>query len=200
MSLAFSLILTCTFAQKKLSDLKPGSLYNSVEDNKANKPLADYSVMPATWKAINKSGSKDRMKVGELPVKYLTEVPLTEGGVLMRVFDDALYYIITDGPICFYVKKADAEVYELHGPSIYSKQFTTGKYFSITSDGIIDYYSEGITGEIKKLKESELEKRLEAKGLKAKYEADKPKREKRDSVNDYVTKVKNWMAKYIKML
>jgi hypothetical protein len=204
-----ALILSISaFSQKSAKDLPPGSIYKSLEDYKAKKAIPDYSVMPATFRntlgketiEINKSGSKDRMKVSELPGQFLTELPESEGGVLMRVFDNEMYYVITDGPICFYVKKADGDVYNLHGPSAYSKQLTSGLYFFARQDGFMEYYSEGITGEIKKLKESELEKRLEAKGLKAKYEADKPKREKKDSVYDYQTKLKNWTAKYIRML
>lgn len=207
--ITLTFLISLTFAQKKLSDLSPGNFYLNISDYKAKKILPGYSVVPVTWKSgmggkesieVNKNGTKDRLKASELPAEFLTEIPESEGGVLMRVFNNEFYYVITDGPICYYIKKTDAEVFELNGPSIYSKQFTSGKYYSIKSDGITDYYSEGITGEIKKLKESELEKRLEEKSLKTKYEADKPKREKKDSVNDYITKTKNWIARYIKML
>lgn len=207
--ITFTLVMSIVSAQKKLNDLTPGSLYNSLEDYKAKKSVLSYSVMPATWKSgiggkesveINKSGSKDRIKLGELPATFLTELPESEGGVIMRVYNNELYYVLAEGPICYYVKKSDADVYELHGPSFYSKQITTGKYFYSKGDGITDYYSEGITAEIKKLKESDLEKKIEVKGLKSQCENDKPKREKKDSVNDYITKTKNWTAKYIKML
>lgn len=202
-ALALACFSLTGFAQK--SSYVPGHLYKSVEDFKAKKPLPDYGVLTTSWKnsmgkesfEITKGGDKTKTKVSELPAPFITEM---ENGVLMRAFDNELYYILEDGPICYYIKKTDADVVELTGPSIYSKQITSGKYIYLKNEFLPDYYSETITGEIKKLKESDLEKRLEAKGLKEKFESEKPKREKKDNISDFVTKTRLHTAKYIKLL
>jgi hypothetical protein len=192
-------VVACFFAVTIIGqNTDSGNLYKSIEDYKAKKPVEGVSVVPDSWRMLFgsesielvKNGASEKTKLGNVPATVLT---LEKDGMLMRIFEKDLYIVVVEGPLCYYRKRTEGRVGR-NGSEFYfsrnSKDDNWGR----------DFYSEGINGEIKKLKESELEKRIEEKGLKAKYEADKPKRERKDSVDDYMTKSKNRVAKYIKLL
>ena len=112
----------------------------------------------------------------------------------MRVFDGDIYYVLVDGKICHYVKRSEGQVgYSGPGTLIITRYSPDDKLPG-------DYFSETINGEIKKLKGKDLDKLLEQYGLKDQYDADKVKREAKDSVDGYNSKGITKTSKYIKLI
>lgn len=188
----FLLLLLVTDVTKAAD---PNRFYNSPEDYKNNKPLEGVKIIEGSWRMvmgsesleIEKDGKKERVKTKDLPSKWYTE----DNGMLMRIDDGNVYFVVIEGPLCYYIRRVESRV-SYDGPGKF--------YFSRLSredHAARDYYSEGITGEIKKLKDSDLEGYLEKYNFTEEYKADKPKREKKDDVDDFITKGKNRIAKYI---
>jgi hypothetical protein len=73
-------------------------------------------------------------------------------------------------------------------------------YYALRVDNASRYYSETITGEMKKFKEKTFKKMLDQHGLGKKFEKDKPKREMKDTVNGYFNKQISWHIKYFHLL
>lgn len=166
--------------------------FASYQDYKDNKPMHDYKIneVSAGNVEVIKDGKKERIKTAKLPSIWFTNV----NGMLMRVFDGDIYYVIVDGKICHYVKRNEGQVgYSGPGTLIVTRYSPDDKLPG-------DYYSETINGEIKKLKGKDLDKLLEQYGLKEQYDADKIKREARDSVDGYNSKGITKTAKYVKLI
>lgn len=137
---------------------------------------------------LEKNGVIEKIKESKNPYTWFCN----EQGILMRVFDGNLYYVIIDGPICYYVKKEQA--WAGFNVNVTLNKVEDEIYVMPTgNEPYKEYYSETINGEIKVFKNSMFDEYLEKYGLKEQYEAEKLKREVKDSVLDY--KNKEWRKK-----
>lgn len=190
LSLFVIIVSTISYSQTKV--VNPNKVYASIEDYKATKSVEGVSINNVDKNGIEliKNGEKEKFKASKFPYPYFTK----DNGMLMRIFDGEMYYVLVEGALCYYIKIKDGQVSYSGAGTFYVNRYAQDDYVPT------DYYSEGLTGEIKKLKDKDLDDYLEKQGLKSQYEADKTKREARDSVDDYKMKLKNKIAKYFRLL
>ncbi|MBS1650931.1 MAG: hypothetical protein JSU07_02880 [Bacteroidetes bacterium] len=190
LSLLIILLTNISFSQTKT--VSPNKVFASIEDYKINKPIDGISVYNVDKSGIelNKNGEKEKFKPSKFPYTYFTK----ENGMLMRIFDGDMYYVLVEGSLCYYIKIKEGQV-SYSGPgTFYVNRYSPSDFVPT------DYYSEGLNGEIKKLKDKDFETYLGKNGLAAQYEEDKTKREAKDSVDEYKMKLKNKTAKYFKLI
>lgn len=190
LSLLFIGVIAFANGQTKPND--DSKFFNSYQDYKDHKPIAGITVnqVEKTSVEINNNGKTERVKASKLPSAFFTNI----NGMLMRVFDNDIYYVIVDGPLCYYIKRSESQV-GYSGPGQLSVTRNSPDDFAAA-----DYYSETINGEIKKLKDKVLDEYLEKANLKSQYEKDDVKREAKDSVDGYKSKLKTKTAKYVKLI
>lgn len=185
-------VVLTTFCYSQTDKSKQNRVYTSYEDYKSGKSVDDVLINNVDKSGVEllKNGVKEKFKASKFPYPYFTK----DNGMLMRIFDGDMYYVLVEGALCYYIKIKDGQV-SYSGPgTFYVNRYMPSDYVPT------DYYSETLTGEIKKLKDSEFENYLEKQGLKSQYESDKVKREAKDSVDDYKIKLKNKLAKYFRLL
>lgn len=188
----FFALVWATFCFGQTNKLKENKVYATVEDYKESKPVEGVLVNNVDKGGVEllKGGIKEKFKASKFPYTYFTK----DNGMLMRVFDGDIYYVLIEGALCYYIKIKEGQV-SYSGPgTFYVNRYMPSDYVPT------DYYSETLTGEIKKLKDKDFDEYLEKQGLKTQYESDKTKREARDSVDDYKMKLKNKLAKYFRLL
>ncbi|MCL9810072.1 hypothetical protein [Flavobacterium luminosum] len=163
-----------TFSQ---TDFK---FYKSIEDYANNKFIPNYDIIEYSWRNSDFTEETLRVKInnsGEKKIK-ITEFPgefySAEKGQLWRQYKKESYIILAYGTYCYYVT-----------PGFSSKP---------------EYYSETISGPIKRFSIGLLEKKLKEKGLFQQFKKDKPKREFKDNVNDYFNKEVKRNIKYFNLL
>lgn len=167
--------------------------YRSLDDYNNNKPVDNLSWQPGSWKSSDKievirGGSAEKTKISDLSQYWITD----EQGLIMRVDKDGMYFVVISGHFCYYIQYGWGYVY-LKEDSTYS--------FGSNSDGkFFEFISEGHTGELTQMTDNVFEKKLIENGLYEAYKKEKPKREMRDSVNDYQSKLYNRMFKYFMLL
>jgi len=179
------------FGQK----VNTGRVYKTYQDYLDNNPVKGYAIIKDSWSSvfgtnflyIEKNGVKAKVKTTELPGNFYTE---DSAGLLVRVYEKDIYVVVVEGQICYYVSRTEGKTTHEGNSWYFDVPFKE-------SNPMRDFYSETITGEVKKLSGSELGKLLEEKGLKKRYEAAKPKREFKDTVNGYETKLKRRIIKFI---
>ncbi|MCD6068789.1 MAG: hypothetical protein K0S33_3615 [Bacteroidetes bacterium] len=165
--------------------------FKSYEDYIAGKPVEEATV--ASWKAnsveVKTKGAQEKVKISKLPYSWF----VNEGGMLMRVFDGDLYYVVIDGPISYYIKSDEgtagfaSDGYHLHG--------------KFTDSFPSDYYSETPNGKIAKLSGKKLGVYLKKYDLEKQYNKDPEfKREMRDCVQCWQSKKAHKKIKYIKLV
>ena len=192
--IAILLLLSISYsAQIKYKvDIRANKLFKSYTDYVDNKPIEGIKVKElgtfGTTIEVEKNGVIEKIKESKNPYTWFCN----EQGILMRVFDGNLYYVIIDGPICYYVKKEQA--WAGFNVNVTLNKVEDEIYVMPTgNEPYKEYYSETINGEIKVFKNSMFDEYLEKYGLKEQYEAEKLKREVKDSVLDY--KNKEWRKK-----
>jgi flavodoxin len=154
--------------------------YKSVDDYTNNNFVPNYEIIANSFQYIIFAGeslkvktngsSEERVSIADFCADFYSP----NANQLWRRFKNKSYIILEYGEFCFYVTpgwSADPE-----------------------------YYSETISGPVKKFKSSVLTKKLKEKGLLEAYKNDKPKREFKDNVNDYFNKLLNRNVKYVKLL
>lgn len=154
--------------------------YKTIDDYVDNKFVPGYEIVPNSFLYVifagesfllkTDGGKEERVGIS----KFSTDFFSPEKDQLWRRYKNKSYIILAHGEFCYYV--------------------TPG--FSNSPE----YYSETISGSVKKFKESALTKRLKEKGLLEAYKKDKPKREFKDSVNDYFNKLVARNIKYANLL
>ena len=79
--------------------------FKSYEDFKADKPVAGIQVTMCKGSTVEytENGTKQKAKASKLPYSWFCN----SEGMLMRVFDGDLYYVVADGAFCFYIKVGD---------------------------------------------------------------------------------------------
>lgn len=168
------------------------NFFTSYEDYKAEKPIADMKLKSYKGSTIEfvQNGTEQKQKGSKITYQWFCN----ETGILMRVFDGDVYFMVVDGPLCYYVKRSEGTVMKPDGEDY--------RFSPATSDPFLpEYYSEGPSGEIKKLKESVMDSYLEKYNLKKDFEADPAyKREAKDCVWCYKNKLHCRNVKYIKLI
>ena len=169
--------------------------YNSLEDYNHNKPISDVEWDPYSYSmtlgaekiTVKNKGNEEKVKIKELPYNWVT----TSDGTLMRKYDGVLYQIVVNGPICYYIRFK-------HGDFSGSKN--NYSFSRNNDDKFFDFYSQTINGEILEMNNKVMEDLLEKHSLLEQYKSEKIKREMRDNVNDYLTKEKSKLVKYIHLI
>lgn len=195
--LAVLLFLTIfSFAQEPISlaynKEQNMNFFKSYEDFIAQKPVEGIKLERMSeygWNVeVNQNGKVEKIKDSKIPYAWFCK-----GYNLMRVYEKEIYYVIDIGQLCFYVRCRESSI----------KMYDDGTYYMSPSEGEVfkEYYSEGINGEIKVLKDKVFEDYLEKYGLKEAFDKEKkPKREMKDSVLGYKNKEWNVVIKYKKLL
>ena len=166
--------------------------FKSYEDFKSDKPVDGIKVN--SWKSSNveyiENGAKQKAKISKLPYVWFCN----DEGMLMRVFDGDLYYVVADGPITFYIKASDGTVSKPDN----SDYVITG---ALSDSWPTEYYSLTPNGQIEKLKDKVLEEYLAKYNLTSQYDNDPQyKREKKDCVMCWQNKKTDKKIKYIKLI
>lgn len=86
--------------------------------------------------------------------------------MLMRVDEGRTYYVVVEGPICYYVKRNE-------GFAAYDEGNVFVGRNSKDDQAPKEYFSLGVTGEIQKLKDKDLDSYLEKYNLKNAYDGEK---------------------------
>jgi hypothetical protein len=192
LSLLFVAFIAITNGQTKSNDPIYNKFFKTYEDYKANKGVdgMKFINLKGTTVEYSENGTMQKQKPSKLAYAWYTD----HNGMLMRVFDGDLYYVLADGAICFYIRVGDGTV-SYSSDSDYS---IGGKF---TDSYPEEYYSLTINGAIEKLKNKVLEESLEKYNLTSQYENDpKYKRERSDNVMGWANKKTNKKIKYIKLI
>jgi hypothetical protein len=171
--------------------------YKTADDYYNNNPVKNMEWVPYSYSMILGSekfevinnGNKEKVKISESGYDWMSN----ENGMLMRKFDKDFYIVVLNGPLCYYVQYQYGNVVEhSDGTYYFSSSLSDRKFF--------DFYSETLKGDVIKWKDKVLDTYLEQFGLMQQYKDEKIKREMRDSVDDYMSKEKNKLVKYLKMV
>lgn len=192
LSLLFVAFIAITNGQTKSNDPIYNKFFKTYEDYKANKGVdgMKFINLKGTTVEYSENGTIQKQKPSKLAYAWYTD----HNGMLMRVFDGDLYFVLADGAICFYIRVGDGTV-SYSSDSDYS---IGGKF---TDSYPEEYYSLTINGAIEKLKNKVLEEYLEKYNLTSQYEDDpKYKRERSDNVMGWANKKTNKKIKYIKLI
>lgn len=191
--LFFTVLATLTNAQYQVTAGKHQyKFFKSYEDYKADKPVEGIKVNSCRGTKVEytENGVTQKCKASKLPYAWFCN----EEGMLMRVSEGDLYYVIVDGSISVYINAGDGTVSKPDN----ADYILTGK----VSDSFPElHYSLSANGKIEKLKDSVLEEYLEKHKLTSQYENDpKYKRERKDCVMCWQNKKANKKIKYIKLI
>lgn len=161
-----------------------GSFYKSIQDLIDDNPIpgvriknGSFSwslVTGADFKLIDDAGNLKREDSKDLPSTIFTYKRHDNSSpFVLRIIDKKPYIILSAGSI---------------------------NYYALYQDQERRYIAEGWNGDLKKFSGRAFEKYLEKEGLLEAYRNDKPKREFKDSVNDFFNKEINWQIKYFNLL
>lgn len=192
--LLFLFIAIAVFSKAQITVIAgkhASKFFKSYEDYKADKPIEGIKLESFQGKKLEytENGTKQKAKASSLPYQWFCNID----GTLVRSFNGDFYFMIIDGPISFYIKTAEGNVYDQGEAGYVIRQ--TGEYYPV------EYYSLTPNGTIEKLKDKVLEEYLEKYNLMSKYENDPAyKREMKDCVACYQNKKTNKKIKYIKIV
>ena len=170
------LITSICFSQS----MKGTPFYKTYEDYLNKKPMSGPMVKPNSLKSniatgtsvvLVENGKEDRVSCDKLP----HDLFLYYGGYmakLIKVVGNTPYRVFTMGKMSYYADVFDEQ----------------RRFYQIDN------------GEGKRFKKGELEDFLQKYGLLEEFENTKPKREKKDDVNGYFSKVVNHEIEYINKL
>lgn len=197
--LAFNVILNAQTDPGFAIDKRAGKFFKTYEDYLKDKPVDGVSLSSMSeygWTLeVTENGKTEKIKDSKTPYPWFCN----QQGMLMRVYDEKIYYVLIEGPLCHYAKCREAWA----GHTVYTKTNTLHTELAFLPSGnepFKEYYSETINGEIKLFKDKLFDELLEKYGLKDQFEADKLVREKKDSVLDYKNKEWNKRVKYKKLI
>ncbi|MBI3518113.1 MAG: hypothetical protein HY062_01980 [Bacteroidetes bacterium] len=166
--------------------------FKSYEDYKADKAVDGIQVTICKGSNIEytENGAKKKSKASKLPYSWFCN----SEGMLMRVFDGDLYYVVVDGAVSFYIKVSEGTI---------SKPDNADYIISgdVSNTWPNEYYSLTPNGTIEKLKDKILEEYLEKYNLTSQYENDPNyKRQAKDCVMCWANKKTNKKIKYTKLI
>jgi hypothetical protein len=154
--------------------------YKSVDDYKNDKFVPAYEIVENSFQKVIFAGESLKVKINggseeRVSIRdFCADFYSPNANQLWRRFKNKSYIILVEGEFCYYV---------IPGFSDYP-----------------EFYSETISGPVKTFKSGVLTKKLKEKGLLEAYNNDKPKREFKDSVDDYLNKLVNRNVKYVNLL
>lgn len=189
---AFLLIIVIKYGNSQTStfgDVRTYKFFKTYDDYVQNKPiegvvLIEMSTYGSTIE-IENNGKREKYKENKIPYTWFCN----SHGMLMRVFDGSIYYVIVAGPMFHYTKCKETWAGYTFNTS--TNQMRTEYSFLPSGDGIFkNYYSNGSDGTIEVFKDSMFDELLNKYDLKNQFNQEKPKREAKDSVLDY--KNKEW--------
>ena len=166
--------------------------FKSYEDYAAGTPIEGVKLKELKSSSIKytENGTEQKAKASKSPYAWFCN----EDGMLMRIYDGDIYYMVVDGPISFYIKSGDGKVWK---PDSYDYNISGELSDSYPNE----YCSLTPNGPIEKLKENFLEEYLTKYNLKNAYDKDpKYRREGKDCVMCWQNKKSNKQIKYIKLL
>ncbi len=189
------LVLTTTLVNSQImvtAGKHQYKFFKSFEDYKLDKPVDGIKVNSCKGSSVEytENGTKQKVKSSKLPYLWFCN----NEGMLMRVFDGDLFYVVVDGAITFYIKANEGTISKPDN----SDYIINGKF----SDSYpTEYYSLTPNGSIEKLKDKVLDEYLEKYKLTSQYENDSVyKREAKDCVMCWANKKTNKKIKYIKLI
>lgn len=203
-TLILAFIANVTFAQASYTVTSDGKDYvvtigkyankffKSYEDYVAGTPIDGVKLKELKESSFKytENGTDQKVKASKSPYAWFCN----EDGILMRIFDGDIYYMLVDGPISFYIKVSDGKVWK---PDCCD--YNIGG--NLSNSYPPEYCSLTPNGPIEKLKENFLDEYLTKYNLKTAYDKDpKYKREARDCVMCWQVKKSNKQIKYIKLL
>jgi hypothetical protein len=157
--------------------------YATIDDYKNNNPISGYEIVKNSWAAILgketfkiiQDGVQVRKNLSELPSELYTYAPLNDRNkvMLMRTFEKDSHVVLAEGAFCYYTWIGD-------------------------NRGL--YYSETITGKLKRFSEKAFKPYLVKYDLWESYENDKPKREPKEYIDSYFTRLVERDIKYVNLL
>lgn len=158
-----------------------GKFYASLSDYLNNSPIPGYVVKPQERKSTPKGdkfligpdvASAKYTKASEFPSDLFT-YDNYHGFVLVRAVDEKCYMVLSHGKFCFYAWFFAQDVW---------------------------YYSETITGELKKFDDKVFEASLAQYGLLEDYKKEEPKQEPRENDNIFFNRQTSHVKKYVDLL
>lgn len=154
--------------------------YKTMEDLLNDKPIAGYEIVSNSLTYFEIFGnSKESFIVivnGQSEKLELSRLPselYKYEGNLYRTFDKSCYLILEVGHYCYYVLQHENNVRK---------------------------YSESITGDMNKFKEKWFEAELKKYELLEEYKNEKPRKEKNETGDAWLTKIVSREIKYFKLL
>jgi hypothetical protein len=144
------------------------NFYTTLDDYYQNKPIEGFTIAENSWSMSMGSESYDLTNGSCTQKTKLEKLPsdlYTYRGYLMRTYEGHSYRVLALGALCFYYMQNP----DYHG----------------------DFYSETISGEIKKLKRKTFEGYLSKYNLSEDFKSDKKKREFKDT---------NLIARYFRII
>ncbi len=150
--------------------------YKSIEDARANKFIDGYEIESKSWEmGFGKESFtvKSNSSSKKTKLKELPSEFYSYDGAILKTVDNKACIVLIEGKYSYY--------------SEYGQQAVT-------------YYTEPKNGEVLSFSEKAFKKLLKTYRLLDNYEADEPKREKKDSVNDWFNKKLSRTVKYFKLL
>jgi len=167
-------------------------IYNSVEDYYINNPNPNME-----WYVWNSGSKIEIARYGHKDMEWLSEISnfwfSDQNGLLVRNFQNKLYRVVVDGPICYYVEVFNGEVYkDTDSTFAFFPSPGSGKYF--------EYYSMTVKGDLKTDFDKILEKYLKDFGLYEQFKSEIVPRYTKDSVWDLETRRINKNLKYLRMV
>jgi hypothetical protein len=211
-SLIFLLVNAMAFSQSKLEETKnimasadsakadsfrklyPNAcyIYNTAEDYYNNNPIPNME-----WHVWNSGSQIEIARYGHNDMERLSEVSnfwySDQNGFLVRNFQNRLYRVVVDGPMCYYVEVFNGEVYKDTDTTFYfSPSPGSGKYF--------EYYSMSVKSDLKVWSDKIFENYLKDFGLYDQYKSEIVPRYTKDSVWDLETRRINKKLKFLRMV
>jgi len=180
-------------AQTTQAEIKPAKkFFKSYEDFKAKKPIEGMKLVSFKASSIEftENGKEQKQKGSKITYTWFCN----DYGMLMRVFEGDVYFVVVDGALCYYIKRGEGTVIKpVEGDYIFNP---------ITSDPFLpEYYSETPNGPIIKLKEKVMDGYLEKYRLKDQFDKDPLyQREAKDCVWCYKNKLHCRNVKYIRLI
>lgn len=176
--------------------------YATMDDFKNDKPIAGIEIVPNSWLTVFGTESLqlitpkgvDRVKIAKFPSQLFTYE-----GELLRGYNSSRYYVLEEGALCYYLAY---DMFKVHYNGLFTEKVNLYSRTTVDVNGkivkpkLIDFYSETINGDIKKLTNKILNNYLASNNLLSAYEKDKPVSEKGETLDYKIQKQVNRIIKY----
>jgi hypothetical protein len=167
-------------------------VYNSAEDYYKNNPIP--KMQWHIWNSGSKievvrNGKTEKLKLSELGNVWYSD----QNGLLIRNFQNTLYRVVVDGPVCYYVEVFNGEVEkETDSTFIFFPSQSSGKFF--------EFYSMSVKSDLKNGFDKMLEKYLKEYKLLDQYNSERVERNVQDSIWDVESRRINKKLKYLRII